>query len=166
MFTELVYLDNTEKKLFTNRNLEYLIETVQYNNEDFLNKTDLYKNIYVDFRYLIKELIWVITVDSSNLDTTLQNDHNNITTYTTKYSNYEDTFDTLQIKLDNIEIVDEKAEYFRKIQSNFYHNKIYQKNIYILIHLLLILYYINHLVILIFLILKKVYFLLNLKIIN
>lgn len=131
LFTELVYLDDTEKKLFTNRNLEYLIETVQYNNEDFLNKTDLYKNIYVDFRYLIKELIWVITVDSSNLDTTLQNDHNNITTYTTKYSNYKDTFDTLQIKLDNIEIVDEKAEYFRKIQSNFYHNKtLSKKHIY------------------------------------
>ena len=127
LFTEIVYLDDTEKKIFTNRNLEYLIETVQYNNEDFLNKTDLYKNIYVDFRYLIKELIWVITVDSSNLDKTLENDHNNITTYTTKHSNYKDTFDTLQIKLDNTEIVDEKAEYFRKIQSNFYHNKILSK---------------------------------------
>ena len=51
LFTEIVYLDKTEKMLFINKNLEYLIETVQYNNEDYLNKTDLYKNIYVDFRY-------------------------------------------------------------------------------------------------------------------
>ena len=44
--------------------------------------------------------------------------------YTTKYSNYKDTFDSLKILFDNVEIVDEKAEYFRKIQSHLYHNKI------------------------------------------
>ena len=127
LFTEIVYLDNTEKLLFTKKNLEYLIETVQYNNEDFLNKTDLYKNIYVDFRYLVKELVWIITVDNTNLDNILENDHNNITMYTTKYSNYKDTFDSLKILFDNVEIVDEKAEYFRKIQSHLYHNKILSK---------------------------------------
>ena len=131
LFTEIVYLDNNEKILFTKKNLEYLIETVQYNNEDYIKKTDLYKNVYVDFRYLLKELIWVIIVDNNNLDNTLLEDHNNITTYTTKYSNYKDTFDTLQINFDNIEIVNEKAEYFRKIQSNIYHNKkLLKKHIY------------------------------------
>ena len=123
LFTEIVYLDNNEKMLFTKKNLEYLIETVQYNNEDYIKKTDLYKNVYVDFRYLVKELIWIIIVDNNNLDNILLEDHNNITTYTTKYSNYKDTFDTLQINFDNIEIVNQKAEYFRKIQSNIYHNK-------------------------------------------
>jgi hypothetical protein len=130
LFTEIIFLDKYEKKIFINKNIEYLIEQTQFNNNDFFYKTDLYKNVELDFRYIIKQLIWVIVVDNKNLDNILEQDHNNITKYTTQYSNYEDTFDTLQIYFNNIEIIDESALYFRKVQSNIYHKNISNKYIY------------------------------------
>lgn len=130
LYAEVIYLDNNEKKMFINKNLEYLIEQVQFNNNDYLNKLDLYKNIELDFRYLVKEFIWVISLDNNNLDNILETDHNKITYYTTKYSNYLDTFDSLDIKLNSLTLIDKKADYFRKIQSNIYHKIQYKKYIY------------------------------------
>lgn len=130
LFTELIYLDDKEKNIFVNKNLEYLIESVQFNNDEFINKIDTYKNIYPDFRFLVKQFIWTISIDNSNLDNILKSDHNNITMYTTKYSNYLDTFDTLEIKLDNKLVIDENALYFRKVQSNLYFNNKLNKHIY------------------------------------
>tara|TARA_Y100000741_G_C18254817_1_gene558543 strand:- start:277 stop:1539 length:1263 start_codon:yes stop_codon:yes gene_type:complete len=130
LYAEVIYLDNNEKKMFINKNLEYLIEQVQFNNNDYLNKLDLYKNIDLDFRHLVKEFIWVITLDNNNLDNILEIDHNKRTQYTTKYSNYLDTFDSLNIKLNSITLIDKKADYFRKIQSNIYHKIQYKKYIY------------------------------------
>ena len=130
LFTEIIYLDKSEKKMFINKNLEYLIEQTQFNNNDFFNKNDTYKNVYIDFRFPVKQLLWIIVVDNNNLDDVLQTDHNNITKYTTKYSNYLDTFDSLKIFFNNIEIIDETAQYFRQIQSNIYHKNLSNKYIY------------------------------------
>ena len=56
---------------------------------------------------------------------------NNITKYTTKYSNYQDTFDKLTIKLNSIQLIESKEpEYFRLIQSNLYHKNKRNKFIY------------------------------------
>ena len=130
LFSEIIFLDEIEQKLFINKNLEYLIEQTQFNENEFLNKNDLYKNIALEFKFLIKQLIWVIVIDSNNLDNILNNDHNNITKYTTKYSNYSDTFDSLKILFNNNEIINEHAEFYRNIQSNLYYKHIPSKYIY------------------------------------
>ena len=128
---EYIYLDKKEQQYFTTNKLEYLIEQVQFNGNEIINKNTIKKDIKLDFRHPVKELIWVITVDNSNLDETLSVDHNNITKYTTIYSNYKDTFKNLTLKLNSLNILSEfPAEYFRKIQSHYYHNKLNNKHIY------------------------------------
>ena len=131
LWAEYIYLDEPEKKYFSTKKLEYLIEQTQFNGNEVLNKNDIKKNIYLDFRHPVKELIWTISVDNSNLDTFLNIDHNNITKYTTRYSDYKDTFDKLSIKLNSLLLLNSfKAEYYRKIQSYYYHNNSRNKYIY------------------------------------
>lgn len=131
LWAEYIYLDDAEKKYFSTKKLEYLIEQTQFNGNEVLNKNDLKKNVYLDFRHPVKELIWTISIDNSNLDTFLNVDHNNITKYTTRYSDYKDTFNTLSIKLNSLLLLNNfKAEYYRKIQSYYYHNNTRNKYIY------------------------------------
>lgn len=131
IWSEYIFLDDTERTIFSNKTHEYLIEQIQYNGGDTITKFEQKKNVYINFKYPIKELVWVITTDNKNLDTYLQNDINNITKYTTKYSNYQDTFDKLTIKLNSIQLIESKEpEYFRLIQSNLYHKNKRNKYIY------------------------------------
>lgn len=128
---EYIYLDKKEQQYFTTNKLEYLIEQVQFNGNEIINKNTLKKDVKLDFRHPVKELIWVITVDNSNLDNILSVDHNNITKYTTIYSDYKDTFKNVSLKLNSLNILSEfPAEYFRKIQPYYYHNKLNNKHIY------------------------------------
>ena len=118
------------KKIFSKNKLEYLIEQVQFNGDEVIHKNMIKKDIKLDFRHPIKEIVWVITVDDSNLDNYLSVDHNNKTKYTTIYSNYKDTFKTLSLRLNSLNILSEfPADYYRKIQSYYYHNSI-NKHIY------------------------------------
>ena len=50
------------------------------------------KDIFLNFRNPIKQIIWVITVDNNNIDLNLQNDYNYSTKYTSYYSNYKAYF--------------------------------------------------------------------------
>ena len=51
--------------------------------------------------------------------------------YTTYYSNYLDTFDTLTIKLNSMVLLeDKKVAYFRLLQSKLYYNNNRNKYIY------------------------------------
>lgn len=131
LWAEYIYLDSNEKQFFATKKIEYLIEQTQFNGSEVLNKNDVKKNVFLDFRHPIKELYWTISIDNSNLDDYLKIDHNNITKYTTRYSNYKDTFDKLSIKLNSLFLVNDfDADYFRKVQSNLYHNNSRNKYIY------------------------------------
>ena len=131
VWTEYVYLSDTEKAFFTKKDHTYLIEQLQYNGDDVIKKEDTKKNIYIDFINPIKELYWVISVDNNNIDTTLEDDANGWTKYTTAYSNYMDTFKSLSIKLNNVSLIDEREpEFFKDIQSNVYFNNKRNKHIY------------------------------------
>ena len=89
------------------------------------------KDIFLNFRKPVKEIFWVISTDNTNIDSNLQDDYNNISKYTSYYSDYKDTFDTLTIKLNSMNLLeDEKANYFRILQSNLYHNLNRKKYIY------------------------------------
>lgn len=131
IFTECIFLDSKELQFFANKSHDYLIEQLQFNGQEILLKNDTTKNVYVDFRHPVKELYWTISVDDNNIDSKLQNDVNNITRYTSYYSNYEDTFDNLTIKLNSMTLLEEKKNsYFRILQSNLYYNNIRKKHIY------------------------------------
>ena len=134
IFTECIYLDEKEKIFFSTQSQEYLIEQLQYNGDENITNFEKKKDIFLNFRNPVKELIWVITVDNNNIDLNLQNDYNCSTKYTSYYSNYKDTFDTLTIKLNSMTLLEnEKSHYYRILQSDLYHNK-KRKNIFILIH--------------------------------
>lgn len=131
LWAEYIYLDSSEKQFFSTKKIEYLIEQTQFNGNEVLNKNDLKKNVFLDFRHPVKELYWTISIDNSNLDDYLKLDHNNITKYTTRYNNYKDTFNKLSIKLNSLFLVnDSDADYFRKVQSHLYHNNSRNKYIY------------------------------------
>lgn len=131
IFTECIFLDQNEKKFFSTKSHEYLIEQLQFNGNDTITKFDTRKNTYINFRHPVKELFWVISPDNENIDSGLKNDYNNYTKYTTYYSNYLDTFDTLTIKLNSMVLLeDKKAAYFRLLQSKLYYNNTRNKYIY------------------------------------
>jgi len=131
IFTECIYLDEKEKIFFSTQSQEYLIEQLQYNGDENITNFEKKKDIFLNFRNPVKELVWVITVDNNNIDLNLQNDYNCSTKYTSYYSNYKDTFDTLTIKLNSMTLLEnEKAHYYRILQSNLYHNKNRKKYIY------------------------------------
>ena len=131
IFTESIYLDEKEQKFFSTKPHEYLIEQLQYNGDDIITRFEKKKDIFLNFRNPLKELIWVISVDNTNIDKNLENDYNSNTKYTSYYSNYKDTFDTLTIKLNSMTLLeDEKAHYYRILQSSLYHNKNRKKYIY------------------------------------
>ena len=131
VFTECIYLDKKEKKFFALQSHNYLIEQLQYNGDDIITHFDTNKTIYLNFKNPVKELFWIISVDNNNIDTNLQNDCNSVTKYTSYYSNYMDTFDTLTIKLNSMNLLEDKlATYYRIVQSNIYHNNMRNKHIY------------------------------------
>lgn len=131
IFTECIYLDKKEKMFFAKRSHTYLIEQTQFNGEDTITKYDINKTIYLNFKYPVKELFWVISVDNNNIDKSLENDYNNFTKYTSYYSNYQDTFESLTIKLNSMTLLEDKpADYYRVVQSQLYHKNIRDKYIY------------------------------------
>jgi len=131
IFTECIYLDKKEKQFFSTQAHEYLIEQLQYNGDDIITRFEKKKDIFLNFRNPVKEIFWIISVDNTNMDTKLENDCNNLTKYTSYYSDYKDTFDTLTIKLNSMTLLeDEKAHYYRILQSNLYHNINRKKYIY------------------------------------
>lgn len=131
IFTECIYLDEKEQQFFSTQSQEYLIEQLQYNGDEIITNFEKKKDIFLNFRNPVKELVWVITPDNNNIDFNLQNDYNCSTKYTSYYSNYKDTFDTLTIKLNSMTLLEnEKSHYYRILQSNFYHNIYRKKYIY------------------------------------
>ena len=131
LWAECIYLDEIEKKIFATKAHEYLIEQLQFNGDNIITKFDKTKEVFLNFRHPIKELIWVISVDNTNIDTNLFHDYNNITRYTSYYSDYKDTFESLSIKLNSMTFLEDKpADYFRILQSNLYHKNRRKKYIY------------------------------------
>lgn len=131
IFTECIFLDQKEKKFFSLNQHTYLIEQLQFNGDDSITRYTTNKTVYLNFKNPVKDLMWVISVDNTNIDNNLINDYNNFTTYTSKYSDYKDTFDTLTIKLNSMSLIeDQYASYYRLVQSNLYYNNHRNKHIY------------------------------------
>jgi hypothetical protein len=121
---DYIYLDNEERDKFINTSHEYLIEQLQYNGNESLNKQ---KNIInMDFKNPIKELIWTTTNNSSitNLD------------FRESLSSNKNPTESAKILLNGVELFNEKnGRYFSEVQpyqhhSNIPHNTLINKTHY------------------------------------
>lgn len=150
LFGNFIFLDKDEKRNFSSKPQEYLIEQVQHINTTLTSSNEL------NFNHMVKELLWVCRskncdetdpttgsnpVDAANNSTSNQmnkgNDYfdysPNATTneeYTLNAVGYE-PFGTATIMLDGNKKFDNKeANYFRMIQPYYYHVKTPEKFIY------------------------------------
>lgn len=59
LLCEYIYLDNDERKLFTNSCQEYLVENIQKSELHVFDKNQNIANIRLKFNHPVKELIWI-----------------------------------------------------------------------------------------------------------
>lgn len=154
LYTEYIFLDVEERKMFANNKHEYLIEQVQHKNINFSKINE------IKFNFQIKELIWVVRNNNaglektSNIDSISNKSNTDSTTSHTfingnDYFNYEtNTYDTNRIEyvggyasnepFEKCKIVmngidrfsEQKASYFRTMQPLRYHSRTPTKHIY------------------------------------
>ena len=60
LYTQYIFLDNDERKLFAQSNHKYLIEQIQFNGSDYYDSDDIIANIPLRFYHPIKEIIWIV----------------------------------------------------------------------------------------------------------
>jgi hypothetical protein len=135
-YIDYIYLDVDEKKRFATSNHEYLIEQVQRNNF----KNVLYPNITLNlnFKNLVKELIWVLNTNksvsdfdfSTGISDIFYTPHNKRDT--TETGLFDDIFQNVmykehpithaKIKLNNKTIINQPYMYFSNLQPYQYHS--------------------------------------------
>ena len=128
LYTDYIFLDTYERNKFAKMRHEYLIEQVQFSeNETYTEGTSIQK-VSLDFNLPIKELVWVQQIDKYSESNDL--------------FNYADTVDSTQtaddpitkavIEFNNTErFTERKAEYFRLVQPYQKHTRTPNKFIYV-----------------------------------
>ena len=158
LFANYIYLDEVERRIFTQKPHEYLIEQIQHNGKVTLDDNSGIHEL--NFNNLVKELVWVCkqkaveetdpTVNAatavlSNVEGTGVEKGNDYFNYTSPFGsgnsgknleflgNQEspEPFGTLSISIDgNERFSAQKASYFRAVQPYYHHSKVPQKHIY------------------------------------
>lgn len=159
LYANYIYLDTTERRIFTQKPHEYLIEQIQHNGKVTLNSNNGIHEL--NFNNLVKELIWVCkqkaveetdptvsgaTAVLSNVEGNSITKGNDYFYYTSPYGtdsgspenleylgNQEspEPFGTATISIDgNERFSAQKASYFRSLQPFYHHSKVPQKHIY------------------------------------
>jgi len=159
LYANYIYLDTTERRIFTQKPHEYLIEQIQHNGKVTLDANSGVHQL--NFNNLVKELIWVCkqkvveetdptlsasTAVLSNLEGDTITKGNDYFFYTSPYGsanaspknleylgNQEspEPFRKATISIDgNERFSAQKASYFRSVQPFYHHSKVPQKHIY------------------------------------
>ena len=131
LYVDYVYLDTDERRRFAQVSHEYLIEQVQFNNNDPIAVSKATHNATINFNHPIKALFWVITSNANTVKNTKTG--NKLLTYSTTLANQEEdeTFATAKLQLnghDRFPI--RNADYFRLVQSYQHHTNCPRKHIY------------------------------------
>jgi hypothetical protein len=149
VFADYIYLDTDERRRFAQVSHEYLIEQIQYKEND-KSKT----NFRIDFNHPVKEIIWTLpnsryglkySDNSPKIDATIEdgehrndyfnynatdNDNDNYVEYICGQKSYEG-FNRGTIKLNgHVRFKDRDASYFRICQPQQAGHKIPTKHIY------------------------------------
>ena len=129
LYVDYIYLDTYERKYFAQSQHRYLIEQVQYNDEESITANTLSKKITVDFNLPVKELYWVCQTNENYNHNLLSNFTNSPDQYYQLPSDFIDTFTILYNG--NERFQPRSGEYFRLIQPFQKHTNIpYQRFIY------------------------------------
>ena len=153
LYIDYIYLDTAERRSFSQKKHQYLIEQVQFNGFHTLSSSN-----EINFDNPVKELIWVCrnknvktendlstlsnSADSnSNTSTSLNNNNDYFnyqsvssdsqTEYLYTYESYE-PFNEADLKINgNSRFNKRYASYFRTIQPKNHHSKVPKKHIYV-----------------------------------
>ena len=154
LFANYIYLDEVERRIFTQKPHEYLIDQIQHNGKVTLDANNGIHEL--NFNNLVKELIWVCkqkvveetdpTSDGAtdvnlNEEGSLIQKGNDYFNYTSPFGSKNEEFiggesspspfSTAKISIDGNDRFSElKASYFRTVQPYYHHSKVPQKQIF------------------------------------
>ena len=129
IFADYIYLDTDERRRFAQVSHEYLIEQVQFNNNDLITANKTLHNATLNFNHPIKCLYWVIVPESLSEKNTLTG--NNPFRYSLTETSETETFKNMKIQLNGHDRFAERdADYFRLVQNYQHHNTCPRKHIY------------------------------------
>ena len=120
LFCDFIYLDEYERKKFAeSKELEYLIEQFQIN--DNIEVTDGQSSHIANlhFNHCVKEIIWFY-------QSKINNDANELNTYgyyiSPDFTNVNKPFEQVELKLNNQDRISKRSiEYFRLVQPYYHH---------------------------------------------
>ena len=127
VWADYVYLDMEERKKFAESQHEFIIEQLQYGDDEFISSTQQAVTKKLVFNHPMKELYWV----HSNNDYLQQNilTGNQQLTYSIPTS--VETFSEGVIQLNGVDrFAKRPANYFRLVQNYQYHTRYSSKQIY------------------------------------
>ena len=131
LYVDYVYLDSDERRRFAQVSHEYLIEQVQFNNNDLITANKSIHKATLNFDHPVKSLFWVISSDANTTKNTLTG--NKMLTYSTTLDNKmeDETFDDIKLLLNSHDRFSaRKADYFRLVQNYQHHSNCSRKHIY------------------------------------
>ena len=154
LFANYIYLDEVERRIFTQKPHEYLIDQIQHNGKVTLDANNGIHEL--NFNNLVKELIWICkqkvveetdpTSDGAtdvnlNEEGSLIQKGNDYFNYTSPFGSTNEEFiggesspspfSTAKISIDGNDRFSElKASYFRTVQPYYHHSKVPQKQIF------------------------------------
>ena len=101
LYVDYVYLDSDERRRFAQVSHEYLIEQVQFNNNDLITANKSIHKATLNFDHPVKSLFWVISSDANTTKNTLTG--NKMLTYSTTLDNKmeDETFDDVKLLLNS-----------------------------------------------------------------
>ena len=122
LWIDYIFLDVDERRRFSQSKHEYLIEQVQYNGEDKLDKDLTNASITLKFTNPVKEIIWVLQYEENIAN----NQWFNYTNFTEIFNNRcKSIMKNAKLQLNgNDRFVERDAEYFSLIQPFQHHTNI------------------------------------------
>jgi hypothetical protein len=106
IYCDFIFLDTDERRLFVSNTHQYLIEQVQINESNIIDKDEIQFNMSLNFSHPVKELIWIIQ---------------DVNGYEYYMQGYE-LAKTVLIKMNNqYRLSDREGLYFTRVQRYQYH---------------------------------------------
>lgn len=130
VWADYIFLDMEERRNFAQTQHEYLIEQLQFADDEFIGKTQNAISKVLNFNHPVKELYWVHVrndYEKSNILT-----GNKILNYSlgTLYAD-EETFSEAVLQFNGVDRFEKRpANYFRLVQNYQFHTRYSTKNIY------------------------------------
>ena len=127
VWVDYIHLDMEERRKFADTDHELLIEQVQFNESDYIARTNNNITKKISLNHPVKELFWI----HINNDYEQQNIKTGNQLLDYSISNSIETFSEAVLQLNGIDRFEKRsAEYFRLVQNYQYHSRYPYKQIY------------------------------------